>query len=350
MRIPMKKQKASGPKLPAPKIKAAFSIFLFIQIFIFLTVPFSAGAAGNKSPLAAEAFGDPSKIIEMPDDWLKKSPVKEDKKIVIDLALEINELAKTTLEQFLKRENISYEIRIATCGTSAADLRKKEADLASYCCPPGEMDRLPGVKFTTLGITGVAYIVHPDNPANNISLDEARRIFQGEIANWSDVAAGSKIGKEIRIVPIIRPHCKTRPGHWRLLLKSHELYSISAEEVGLSPDMFLKVSSNPYAIGHLSVWLAMNAFSETGKVKSLSVDGYMPNDRQALARLDYPIYKTLVLASWEGKNLENPNTGKVIKFLLDEFEKLPPDSGVVPPSVLREGGWKFKEDELIGEP
>jgi signal transduction histidine kinase len=65
-------------------------------------------------------------------------------------------------------------------------LSRKAADIGAFCCAPGITDRLPGLRFHTLGIAAVVLLVHPDNPVDNISIGQAREIFMGETIRWSE--------------------------------------------------------------------------------------------------------------------------------------------------------------------
>jgi hypothetical protein len=152
------------------------------------------------------------------------------------------------------------------------------------------------------------------------------------------------------IKPIGRLHCKTRPGHWRLLLDNEDLFSPGLFEVGNIPDMVLQVASIRNAIGHETVWLATDHYKNKGRVKTLKIDGYAPEDLDALLTGKYPVYKTFNVTTWEGKELKNSNAYKLVTFIKKQIEVLDLSYGIIPSSRLKKAGWKFKGAELIGEP
>lgn len=41
---------------------------------------------------------------------------------------------------------------------------------------------------------------------------------------------------------------------------------------------------------------------------------------------------------------------KLVNYLQQHIEKIHSDVAFIPPSQLRKAGWKFQDDELIGEP
>jgi hypothetical protein len=48
--------------------------------------------------------------------------------------------------------------------------------------------------------------------------------------------------------------------------------------------------------------------------------------------------------------MENPRARALVDYLLKEVDILGSEFGFVPASILSKAGWKFKGDELIGEP
>ena len=129
-------------------------------------------------------------------------------------------------------------------------LSRKTIDMGGFCCPAGKEDRLPGLKYHTLGIASKVILIHPENPINNLSVKQVKDIFAGKIFKWSELKTdkGEK-GPDWTIQAIGRFHCKNRPGHWRLILPNENLFSPRLSEVGSIPDMIAKVTSQKAAIG-----------------------------------------------------------------------------------------------------
>ncbi len=115
------------------------------------------------------------------------------------------------------------------------------------------------------------------------------------------------------------------------------------------PDMIGQVSANKGAIGW-EVLGMVEHYRNVGKVKPLRIDGYSPTDGNAIATKRYPFYRTYTITAWEGKGVENPRARALVDYLLKEVHSLGPGFGFVPASKLGKAGWKFKGDELIGEP
>ncbi len=328
-------------------------LFCFTFLLIFWTTvhseqPLSKGLRGP-------AFSDPAKQVKMPDGWEKQS-VKYDPSLGnVDLAVNLDQqmyrILTPVIKKYAEKHGLKIAITDSTCGNSAGMLRRKKIDIGAFCCAPAAMDRLPGLRFYTTGIAPVAIFVHPDNPIDSITLDEARKIFMGEISYWSELKTpDGRPGPDEMIKVLGRLHCKTRPGHWRLLLDNEDLFSPRMIEVGTIPDMVLQVASSRNAIGHETAWLATGHYKEKGRVKTLKINGYAPEDLDAMLAGSYPIYKTFSITTWAGKELENPHAEEFTKFLIKQVEGLDARYGIIPSPSLKKAGWKFTGNELTGEP
>jgi ABC-type phosphate transport system substrate-binding protein len=254
------------------------------------------------------------------------------------------------IQKYAKQRGLKIAVKEGTCGISAGMLDRKAIDIGGFCCPPGRQDRLPGLRFHTLGIVAKAFLVHPENPVESVSAKELRDIFQGKLYRWSQLKTrNGKPGPQWVIRPIGRLHCPLRPGHWRLLLDNPDLFSPRLYEVGSMPDMIAQVSTTKGAIGW-EVLGMVEHYKNVGKVKPLRIDGYSPTDGNAIATNRYPFYRTYNITTWEGEGMENPRARALVDYLLKEVESFGSEFGFVPASKLSKAGWKFKGDELIGEP
>jgi ABC-type phosphate transport system substrate-binding protein len=317
---------------------------------IVLIITNLMGYAYALEGLSGPAFSDPSQVMDMPESWKKKSVKhdlgKEGADLVISLDQQGYPVFYPIINNYAKKHGLKIVVEMGTCGISSGMLSKKTIDIGGFCCAPGMTDRLPGLRFHTVGIASIALIVHPENPVNNISIEEARQIFMGELYRWSEL---NTKGKNLPIQPIGRLHCKLRPGHWRLLLDNEDLFSPGLTEVGAIPDMITRVSDNTMSIGYETMWVT-RMLNQHGNVKSLKIDGHDPKDLSGLESGKYPLYRVYTLTTWEGEGVENQEAQKLVDFLLEQADHLGDKMDIVSSSRLREAGWKFKGDELVGEP
>jgi phosphate transport system substrate-binding protein len=328
-----------------------------LLLVAFLAGSVVAYAHDVDKDLRGETFTDPSKQFPMPGDWVDKRIVyeREAERADADLSIVMDQDIYYTLlpiiRKFGKDNNLKIFVKEGTCGIAAGMLGKKSVDMGGFCCPPGAEDRLPGLRFHTMGIVATAFFVHPDNPVDNVSSSQLRDIYRGRIYRWSELRTPQGLpGPDLAIKAVARLHCQKRPGHWRQLLDTDREFSPRLHEVGSIPDMIAQVASSRDAIGW-EVLTMVDKYRNIGSVKPLKIDGYLPGDSAALASLRYPFYRTYSLSTWAGKNVENKHADRLVEYMKKEFEKLNAERfGFVSQNRLRKAGWKFKGDELIGEP
>lgn len=321
----------------------------FSSILPFVVLLLIWGHVAASPVRQGPAFSDHTRTEAMPDQWVSQPIKYENMPPNIDLAITLDQHLYPALRPLIKQYALKHDLRIAveegTCGISAGALLDKKVDMAGFCCPAGETDRLPGLRYHTLGIAALALIVHPDNPVTDISRAQAQDIFRGKIGNWGELTP--EFAKPIST--IARLHCKNRPGHWRLILDNEDMFSPSAREVSTINDMVSIASSQSASLGYETLWMA-NLYSSNDGVKALSINGARADNDEALLAADYPFYRTYNISTWSDKKLRKPHAEQLVAFIYDHFEEIDPKYGLIAAPRLREAGWIFAGDELISAP
>ncbi len=286
--------------------------------------------------------------VAMPPGW-EAAPIDRnswagDADLAVTLDQHLYPALLPLIDEYAEQHQLHIAVQEGTCGISSKKLSDRQADIGGYCCPAGEADRLPGLRFHTLGIAALAMIVPSDNTLEGISAEQARAIFRGHINRWK--AVGATPPGDGRVRPIGRLHCKSRPGHWRLLLDNEDLFSPRLHEVSTIPDMIATVARNPGAIGFETLWMTQR-YRNKGAVRSLNIDGASARDMGALAAGRYPFYRTYQVTSWAGGNAHAEG---LLRYIQEQFERVDPRYGLLSSEQLRKAGWQFHGDELIGPP
>ena len=315
-----------------------------------LLIAFSQTLLAEPASLSGESFTSPKQTLKMPKGWESKpvaygNNIKE-ADLVISFGQQTYPALHKLVEQYGKKHNMKIVIQSGTCGVSAGKLLRKSLDSGAFCCPPGSRDRLPGLEFHTIAISSLAIFVNEKNPVESITSRQARLIFQGKIRNWAELASGKSFDNTIR--PHVRLHCKKRPGHWTLLLKKQDQFSPILKEVGVIPDLVAKVGQVSESVS-IETPFMINSYKK-GPVKMLKIDGHAPADIDYVASGKYPFYRTYSMTTWSKGGKQRDKTIQLINFLRDHIEKHYQQYSLVPISKLKTAGWKFKGDELIGEP
>ena len=125
-------------------------------------------------------------------------------------------------------------------------------------------DEKANLKETIIAIDGIAVIVNPKNPVENLSIEQISKIYKGEILNWKDVG-----GNDAPIVCIGREAASgTRDGFESITdTKDKCKYN---QELTSTGDVVQTVSGNPNTVGYASL------ASVKDSVKTLTVNNIKP--------------------------------------------------------------------------
>ncbi len=178
-----------------------------------------------------------------------------------------------------------------------------QTDLGGSCRPPKPdlSDEEKGVKMTQVAWDALVIIVHPDNPINNLTTDQASSIFKGKIRNWKDV--GGKIGK---IKVVVRRGKISGVGYMaRNLLFNDPNFNFYPRAISLK-------SSAPVekAIEKTKSAIAITGVSSATKrkVKILKLNGTDPT-KSNITSAKYPYFRPLYLMT------RGEPTGQTLAFL-----------------------------------
>lgn len=147
---------------------------------------------------------------------------------------------------------------------------------------PEEISRY-GLRSFAFAIDGVAVAVHPSNPVQALTSDQARAIFAGRITNWQEVggpaAAINLYGRD--------EASGTREVFWEKLLQKGPV----APKTNIVPSngaMKVAIAQDPYAIGYLGI----GHVDQT--VKTIKLDGVEPTQENARTGV-YPVTRKLYM-------------------------------------------------------
>ena len=328
--------------------------FQFLICFCLSVVSVSVNASKQ---LKNEGFSDPDKLVNVPQSFIDKN-IEYDEKVGsdVDVVISLGQQTYPAIHEFVQKvandNGIKIVIQQGTCGATARKLRKKNIDIGTYCCPPGATDRLPGLKFNTVAIAPLTLIAHKDNPLEDLSIDDARKIYKGKYVGWSEVPGVTDLADKLmgeRIQPVVRLHCKKKPGHWQALIKDHDELSPRAESVATIPEMIERVANNELSIGYETPYM-VEVHENKGELKMLSINGMKANDLEHLLKGDYPLYRTYSMTTWTGENNRNEKAEILMEAIYQFFNEQGEKYGFVSAERLKQAGWKFKDRELIAEP
>ena len=168
-------------------------------------------------------------------------------------------------------------------------------------------------------------VVHPDNPVENVTVEDLRSIYRGEYRRWSDVG-----GRRANIVAVVQPPETDLSG-----FVVHELLDGATPEiparVELSDSAVVKAVLNDVnAIGYVSL-AGVEMGAKALRVAPLRGLSYWKPDLEAVYKGDYPLTRYFnVFVRADGRRLAH---GFITFMTSSDGQKLVHDAGLVPTTV-----------------
>ncbi len=191
-----------------------------------------------------------------------------------------------------------------------------------------ESEREQGIEFnlTQIGREAFVFFVEEDNPVTDLTSEQLRSIYHGDIANWDQLG-----GKDQEILAFQRP-----AGSGSQTMMEYFMGDVSLRE----PKTYEKVSSMEGVIRYVAQYANeegalgysfryfVEELSQEKGVRLLSVDGVEPT-LENIRNGSYPLTVGLYMISRQ--NDPNPNVEKMIEFMLsDQGQELVEKSGYAP--------------------
>ena len=151
-------------------------------------------------------------------------------------------------------------------------------------------EKASGLKETILAYDGIAIIVNPANPVEDLTLERIADIYTGKITNWSELG-----GSESEIVLIGREAGSGTRSGFEEIVEVKDLCQYR-QELSSTGDVIATVAQNPGAIGYAS----LASVKET--VKAVKVGGVAPSE-ETVKDGSYAIQRPFVLVTKEGVTL-----------------------------------------------
>ncbi len=195
-------------------------------------------------------------------------------------------------ESFQNDTGITFTYNPTGSGSGIKAVSEGRCDIGLSSRNLKDEEKASGLTETVLAYDGIAIIVNPDNPIQDLSLTDIAGIYTGKITNWSQVG-----GKDGEIVVIGREASSgTRDGFESITeTKGACKYR---QELTSTGDVITTVAQNPNAIGYAS------AASVKNSVKALTVDKVAVNEEN-IKNGSYTVQRSFVLVTKKDRKLSD---------------------------------------------
>lgn len=248
-----------------------------------------------------------------------------DEKIVIDGSTTVGPIAKAFHEYYMSANpSVNISVSESGSGNGAKSLINNVCDVAAMSRPMKDKEFLAAAEkgiqpvAHVVALDGLPILVHPSNPVGELSLEQIRKIYTGEITNWKEVG-----GPDMGIVVITRDTNSGTYETFEKLVMNKEKISEKAEYVGSNGAIRQRVQSTKSAIGYAGLGFVDKT------VKALKVNGVYPS--AATVRTgEYPIARPLFMYTNGYPKLGSPVYQFVTLYLSEDGQEMVEEIGFIP--------------------
>ncbi|MFA7257803.1 MAG: PstS family phosphate ABC transporter substrate-binding protein [Kiritimatiellales bacterium] len=213
-----------------------------------------------------------------------------EQKIVIDGSTTVGPIAKAFAEYFMAAHpDVNITVSESGSGNGAKSIMNGTCDIADMSRPMKDSEFKAaadnGIQPVAhvVALDGLPILVHPQNPVAELTTEQIRRIYTGEITNWKEVG-----GPDLAIVVITRDTNSGTYETFEGMVMNKQKITEKAEYVGSNGAIRQRVQSTPAAIGYAGLGFVDKT------VKALKVNGVYPS--AATVRTgEYPISRPLFM-------------------------------------------------------
>ncbi len=247
----------------------------------------------------------------------------EEKKLVIQGSTTVLPIAQKCAEVFMqKHPEANISVRGGGSGVGIAALIDGICDIADSSRPMKDKEIKKALEkgvdpvAHVIAMDGIAVIVHPSNPVNELTLTQLKDIYTGKISNWSELG-----GKNQKIVVISRDVASGTFECFNKLVLKKERVRPDALLQASNAAVLSVVKRTKGAIGYVGLGYL------SPEVKALKIEGVTPSQDTVL-KGTYPISRPLFMyTNGKPKGLAKD----FIDFVLSkEGQKIVKEQGFIP--------------------
>lgn len=214
----------------------------------------------------------------------------------------VNALKEVIVEDY---PNLTLEPQFTGSSAGIEAVLAGTTDIGNSSRALKDEEKSKGLEENIVAIDGIAVIVHPSNKVDNVTTDQLKKIYTGEITNWSQLG-----GDDQAIVVMGREAGSGTRGAFEEILKIEDMCKY-AQELNETGAVVAKVSQTQGAIGYISL---DNIIDD---VKALKLDGVEAGE-DTVKDGSYMLQRPFVMATKGKISEQNEKVQAVFKFIESE--------------------------------
>mgnify|MGYP002783238508 CR=1 FL=1 len=179
------------------------------------------------------------------------------------------------------------------------------ADIGDSSRALKDEEKAKGIEENIVAIDGIAVVTHKDNKVSDLTTDDLKKIYTGEITNWKDLG-----GDDQAIVVVGREAGSGTRGAFEEILGIEDACKY-AQELNETGAVMAKVSETAGAIGYVS----LDVVDDT--VKSLKLDGVKASEK-TIKDGSYTLQRPFVMATKGKISEQSKEVQAVFDFINSE--------------------------------
>ena len=258
-----------------------------LVLTVLMTLSVLAACSGNSAPAATEApASTEAAATEAP---AAETPALSGS-VSTDGSTSMEKVIGALGEAYEQKTSVTVTYNPTGSGSGIKAVGEGRCDIGLSSRALKDEEKASGLAQTILAYDGIAIIVNPANPINDLSLEQIAKVYTGEITNWSELG-----GDDAEIVLIGREAGSgTRDGFESITGTTDACQY--RQELTYTGDVITTVAQNPNAIGYASL------ASVKDTVKALDVEGVTPSE-ETVKDGSYLVQRPFVLVTKEGVEL-----------------------------------------------
>lgn len=231
----------------------------------------------------------------------------------------VEKAANTVLEEFVAlNPDVTFEYDATGSSTGIKNVKDGTYKLG-FSSRELKDDEKEGIESKTIALDGIVLSINPSNEVKNLTLEQIKGIYTGEITNWSEVG-----GKDANIVVVSRENGSGTRTAFEEIVGIGDLLTQKAIIKSGNGEVVSYVAGEENAIGYISfVTLEENK----DKVNGLNVDNIEPTVEN-VQNSSYKLSRPFIMLYDESKLNEAEKA--FIEFLFtDEGQDLLEEAGTI---------------------
>ena len=197
----------------------------------------------------------------------------------------MEKLCEALKESFMEQNpNVTVTVEYTGSGAGIESVTAGSCDIGDSSRSLTDDEKANGIEENIVAIDGIAVITDKDNSVTELTSDDLKKIYTGEITNWNELG-----GNDEAIVVIGREAASGTRGAFEELLDIADQCKY-AQELDSTGAVLAKVGSTPGAIGYVS----LDVLDDT--VTAMNLDGVEPTEENIVAG-KYLLSRPFVMAT-----------------------------------------------------